>query len=93
MPPSRTQKKLCASKVVSVAEVERLVSAANEISCKELLKDCLTSNSPISIDCCCCTFTVKCVHSSDLTSNEQLEVFSILERNMKVLLLKFKRSY
>ncbi|KAM7537898.1 hypothetical protein Aperf_G00000066943 [Anoplocephala perfoliata] len=88
MPSGKARGKLRTSGVTSLRESKELVSVANGISCKELVGNYLNSNSSINIDCCCCAFTVKCAHSSDLNSNEQLKVFSILERNMKDFYLK-----
>ncbi|KAM3188420.1 hypothetical protein ACTXT7_000246 [Hymenolepis weldensis] len=89
---ARLQKKSyiskASSKPVTIEEIERIVCAANEVPCTELLKNSINSNSSVTIDCCCYVFTVKCIHSSDLSSDEKSKIFNILERNMKDLYIK-----
>nr|CDS28192.1 n alpha acetyltransferase 40 NatD catalytic [Hymenolepis microstoma] len=74
------------SKSLTIEEIERIVYAANEVPCSDLLKS--NSNSTVLIDSCCLVFAVKCLHSHDLSSDEKSKVFSLLENNMKHLYLK-----
>ncbi|VDO07027.1 unnamed protein product [Rodentolepis nana] len=74
------------SKSLNIEEIERIVSAANEVPCSELLKS--ISNSTVVINSCCFDFTIRCLHSHDLSSDDKSKVFSLLENNMKHLYLK-----
>lgn len=97
MQSAKLQKKSYISKAssrpVTIEEVERIVCAANEVPCTDLLKNSINSNSSVAIDCCCYVFTVKCIHSSELSSDEKSKIFNILEHNMKVLLPECSYSY
>ena len=85
---SRFRKIAGSHATVSKCGLAALVKSVNGICCEDLLKSSFKNKTFITQDCCCCSFIVKCLCCSDLTPNQQEKVFSILEQNMKVRVLR-----
>lgn len=60
------------------------VVSAKQLSSDELMRRSFGTDSHVTLDCCCCSFIVKCFCPSELTANHKARLFSILEKNMKV---------
>ena len=74
-------------KFVCERDLIALVGSANELSCEKLLRNSFGNVTFLTLDCCCCSFTIKCLRSSELTFVMQEKIFSITKENMKVRLI------
>ncbi|EUB62126.1 N-alpha-acetyltransferase 40 [Echinococcus granulosus] len=75
-------------KMGCVGDSRAAVMSATKLSSDELIRRSFNTDSCITLDCCCCSFTVKCFCPSEMTPNQKAKVFSILEQNMKGFYMK-----
>lgn len=66
-----------------IGDFRATVMSAKQLSSDELMRS-FGTDSRVTLDCCCCSFIVKCFRPSELTENCRARIFSILEKNMKV---------
>ncbi|VDM16939.1 unnamed protein product [Hydatigera taeniaeformis] len=71
-----------------ISDVRTIVETANQFSGCELLNKTFHTDSYVTIDCCCCSFVIKCFWPPELTPNYKERIFSILEKNMKEFYMK-----
>ncbi|KAL5965562.1 N-alpha-acetyltransferase 40 [Taenia solium] len=66
-----------------IGDFRMAVMSAKQLSSDELMRRSFGTDSHVTIDCCCCSFIVRCFCPSELTANHKARLFSILEKNMK----------